>query len=160
MNLNTEHQIELLGLMKHWVVATQNDKTKDNNYMVVGNDSFEQQSLGNPYELVEMIEDLRSLLYEKDYQGFERYISGKGTRSEEFRYYLNLLFDDMIRQVNIRNQRKDSKYKMLYLTFVDFLEKLPKQKQYYQDNKEARQAYQVLYELGYPKEERIQGKKK
>lgn len=128
MNLNTEHQIELLGLMKHWVVATQNDKTKDNNYMVVGNDSFEQQSLGNPYELVEMIEDLRSLLYEKDYQGFERYISGKGTRSEEFRYYLNLLFDDMIRQVNIRNQRKDSKYKMLYLTFVDFLQKLPKQK--------------------------------
>ena len=126
MNLNTEHQIELLGLMKHWVVATQNDKTKDNNYMVVGNDSFEQQSLGNPYELVEMIEDLRSLLYEKDYKGFERYRSGKGTRSEEFRYYLNLLFDDMIRQVNIRNQRKDSKYKMLYLTFVDFLEKLPK----------------------------------
>jgi hypothetical protein len=126
MNLNTEHQIELLGLMKHWVVATQNDKTKDNNYMVVGNDSFEQQSLGNPYELVEMIEDLRSLLYEKDYKGFEGYISSKGTRSEEFRYYLNLLFDDMIRQVNIRNQRKDSKYKMMYLTFVDFLEKLPK----------------------------------
>lgn len=128
MNLNTEHQIELLGLMKHWVVATQNDKTKDNNYMVVGNDSFEQQSLGNPYELVEMIEDLRSLLYEKDYKGFERYISSKENRSEEFRYYLNLLFDDMIRQVNIRNQRKDSKYKMLYLTFVDFLEKLPKGK--------------------------------
>ncbi len=128
MNLNTEHQIELLGLMKHWVVATQNDKTKDNNYMVVGNNSFEQQSLGNPYELVEMIEDLRSLLYEKDYKGFESYISSKGTRSEEFRYYLNLLFDDMIRQVNIRNQRKDSKYKMMYLTFVDFLEKLPKQK--------------------------------
>ena len=75
-----------------------------------------------------MIEDLRSLLYEKDYKGFERYISSKGTRSEEFRYYLNLLFDDMIRQVNIRNQRKDSKYKMLYLTFVDFLEKLPKGK--------------------------------
>ena len=49
MDLDTEHQIELLGLMKHWVVATQNDKTKDNNYMVVGNDSFEQQSLGNPY---------------------------------------------------------------------------------------------------------------
>jgi len=128
MNLNTEHQIELLGLMKHWVVATQNDKTKDNNYMVVGNDSFEQQSLGNPYELVEMIEDLRSLLYEKDYKGFDRYISRKdndGSR-KEFRYYLNLLFDDMIRQVNIRNQRKDSKYKMMYLTFVDFLEKLPK----------------------------------
>jgi hypothetical protein len=130
MDLNTEHQIELLGLMKHWVVATQNDKTKDNNYMVVGNDSFEQQSLGNPYELVEMIEDLRSLLYEKDYEGFDRYISRKdndGSR-KEFRYYLNLLFDDMIRQVNIRNQRKDSKYKMMYLTFVDFLEKLPKVK--------------------------------
>jgi hypothetical protein len=130
MDLDTEHQIELLGLMKHWVVATQNDKTKDNNYMVVGNDSFEQQSLGNPYELVEMIEDLRSLLYEKDYEGFDRYISRKdndGSR-KEFRYYLNLLFDDMIRQVNIRNQRKDSKYKMMYLTFVDFLEKLPKRK--------------------------------
>jgi hypothetical protein len=130
MDLDTEHQIELLGLMKHWVVATQNDKTKDNNYMVVGNDSFEQQSLGNPYELVEMIEDLRSLLYEKDYKGFEAYISRKyndGSR-KEFRYYLNLLFDDMIRQVNIRNQRKDSKYKMMYLTFVDFLEKLPKAK--------------------------------
>jgi hypothetical protein len=77
-----------------------------------------------------MIEDLRSLLYEKDYEGFDRYISRKnndGSR-KEFRYYLNLLFDDMIRQVNIRNQRKDSKYKMMYLTFVDFLEKLHKAK--------------------------------
>jgi len=39
-------------------------------------------------------------------------------------------------------------------------EKLPKQKQYYQDNKEARQAYQALYAIGKKKEDRIQGKKK
>jgi hypothetical protein len=42
------------------------------------------------------------------------------------RSILNMLFDDMIRQVNVRNQRKDQKYKMMYLTFIDFLDKLNK----------------------------------
>jgi len=132
MDLTTEQQIELLGLMKHWVVATQNDKTTNGNYMVVVNDSFEQHSLGNPYDLVEMIENLRGDLFAKDFIEFERKLEGKiKVNDSQFvrtRYILNMLFDDMVRQVNVRNQRKDTKYKMMYLTFIDFLEKLPKKK--------------------------------
>ena len=132
MDLTTEQQIELLGLMKHWVVATQNDKTTNGNYMVVVNDSFEQHSLGNPYDLVEMIENLRGDLFAKDFIEFERKLEGKiKVNDSQFvrtRYILNMLFDDMVRQVNVRDQRKDTKYKMMYLTFIDFLEKLPKKK--------------------------------
>ena len=130
MDLSTEQQIELLGLMKHWVVATQNDKTKDGNYMVVVNDSFEQHSLGNAYHLVEVIENLRGDLFAKDFIEYEKKLASKLVVGEgqyvKIRQILNMLFDDMVRQVNVRNQRKDSKYKMMYLTFVDFLEKLPK----------------------------------
>jgi hypothetical protein len=130
MDLSTEQQIELLGLMKHWVVATQNDKTKDGNYMVVVNDSFEQHSLGNAYHLVEVIENLRGDLFAKDFIEYEKKLTSKLVVGEgqyvKIRQILNMLFDDMVRQVNVRNQRKDSKYKMMYLTFVDFLEKLPK----------------------------------
>lgn len=132
MDLTTEQQIELLGLMKHWVVATQNDKTTNGNYMVVVNDSFEQHSLGNPYDLVEMIENLRGDLFAKDFIEFERKLKEKiKVNDSQFvrtRQILNMLFDDMVRQVNVRNQRKDTKYKMMYLTFIDFLEKLPKKK--------------------------------
>lgn len=130
MDLSTEQQIELLGLMKHWVVATQNDKTKDENYMVVVNDSFEQHSLGNPYYLVEMIENIRGDLFAKDFIEYEKKLASKLVVGEgqyvKIRQILNMLFDDMVRQVNVRNHRKDTKYKMMYLTFVDFLEKLPK----------------------------------
>ena len=130
MDLSTEQQIELLGLMKHWVVATQNDKTKDGNYMVVVNDSFEQHSLGNAYHLVEVIENIRGNLFAKDFIEYEKKLTSKLVVGEgqyvKIRQILNMLFDDMVRQVNVRNQRKDSKYKMMYLTFVDFLEKLPK----------------------------------
>ena len=130
MDLSTEQQIELLGLMKHWVVATQNDKTKDGNYMVVVNDSFEQHSLGNAYHLVEVIENLRGDLFAKDFIEYEKKLTSKLVVGEgqyvKIRQILNMLFDDMVRQVNVRNQRKDSKYKVMYLTFVDFLEKLPK----------------------------------
>jgi hypothetical protein len=130
MDLSTEQQIELLGLMKHWAVATQNDKTKDGNYMVVVNDSFEQHSLGNAYHLVEVIENLRGDLFAKDFIEYEKKLTSKLVVGEgqyvKIRQILNMLFDDMVRQVNVRNQRKDSKYKMMYLTFVDFLEKLPK----------------------------------
>ena len=130
MDLSTEQQIELLGLMKHWVVATQNDKTKDGNYMVVVNDSFEQHSLGNAYHLVEVIENIRGDLFAKDFIEYEKKLTSKLVVGEgqyvKIRQILNMLFDDMVRQVNVRNQRKDSKYKMMYLTFVDFLEKLPK----------------------------------
>ncbi len=132
MDLSTEQQIELLGLMKHWVVATQIDKTKEGNYMVVVNDSFEQHSLGNPYDLVEMIENLRGDLFAKDFIEFERKLKDKiKVNDSQFvrtRHILNMLFEDMVRQVNVRNHRKDTKYKMLYLNFVDFLEKLPKSK--------------------------------
>ena len=130
MDLSTEQQIELLGLMKHWVVATQNDKTKDGNYMVVVNDSFEQHSLGNAYHLVEVIENIRGNLFAKYFIEYEKKLTSKLVVGEgqyvKIRQILNMLFDDMVRQVNVRNQRKDSKYKMMYLTFVDFLEKLPK----------------------------------
>jgi len=134
MNLTYDQKIELLGLMKHWVVATQSDNTTNDEYMIIDNKSSEQYSLGNPYELVEMIEDLRSLLYEKDYKGFDRYISRKdndGSR-KEFSYYLNLLFDNMVYQVNntfqTNHSRRYDKYKALHLNFVDFLDKLPKTK--------------------------------
>lgn len=130
MDLSTEQQIELLGLMKHWVVATQNDKTKEENYMVVVNDSFEQHSLGNPYYLVEIIENIRGDLFAKDFIEYEKKLTSKLVVGEgqyvKIRQILNMLFDDMVRQVNVRNHRKDTKYKMMYLTFVDFLEKLPK----------------------------------
>lgn len=136
MNLTYDQQIELLGLMKHWVVSTQSDNTINDEYMITPDSkSMEQYSLGNPYELVEMIEDLRSLLYENDYKGFNNYLSSnvglsitKGTRSKEFRYYLNLLFDNMVNQVNNTSQKNNSKYKVLHINFVDFLEKLPKRK--------------------------------
>ena len=131
MDLSTEQQIELLGLMKHWVVATQNDKSSTtDDYMVVVNDSFEQHSLGNPYYLVEVIENIRGDLFAKDFIEYEKKLTSKLVVGEgqyvKIRQILNMLFDDMVRQVNVRNQRKDSKYKMMYLTFVDFLEKLPK----------------------------------
>lgn len=129
MNLTYDQKIELLGLMKHWVVATQSyNTTEDGEYIIVDSKSSEQYSLGNPYELVEMIEDLRSLLYEKDYKGFDRYISRKdndGSR-KELSYYLNLLFDNMVYQVNNTFQKNHSKYKALHLNFVDFLDKLNK----------------------------------
>lgn len=136
MNLTYDQQIELLGLMKHWVVSTQSDNTINDEYMITPDSkSMEQYSLGNPYELVEMIEDLRSLLYENNYKGFNNYLSSnvglsitKGTRSNEFRYYLNLLFDNMVNQVNNTSQKNNSKYKVLHINFVDFLEKLPKRK--------------------------------
>lgn len=132
MDLTTVQQVELLGIMKHWVVATQNDKTKDNNYMVVVNNSFEQHSLGNPYDLVEIIENLRGHLFSHEFIEFEKALNDKTKVNDgvfvKTRVILNMLFDDMVRQVNVRNQRKDTKYKMLYLTFVDFLGKLPKNK--------------------------------
>lgn len=127
MNLTYDQKIELLGLMKHWVVATQSDNTTDGEYIIVDSKSY-THSLGDPYELVEMIEDLRSLLYEKDYKGFDRYISRKdndGSR-KELSYYLNLLFDNMVYQVNNTFQKNHSKYKALHLNFVDFLDKLNK----------------------------------
>lgn len=130
MDLNVEQQIELLGIMKHWVVATQNDKTTNGNYMVVGKDSFEQQSLGNPYDLVETIENLRGHLFSREFMEFKRILVDKVKVDDgvyiRTRKILNTLFDDMVRQVNVRNQRKDTKYKMLYLTFIDFLDKLNK----------------------------------
>lgn len=130
MDLNVEQQIELLGIMKHWVVATQNDKTINGNYMVVGKDSFEQQSLGNPYDLVETIENLRGHLFSREFMEFKRILVDKVKVDDgvyiRTRKILNTLFDDMVRQVNVRNQRNDTKYKMLYLTFIDFLDKLNK----------------------------------
>ena len=132
MDLNVEQQIELLGIMKHWVVATQNDKTTNGNYMVVGKDSFEQQSLGNPYDLVETIENLRGHLFSREFMEFKRILVDKVKVDDgvyiRTRKILNTLFDDMVRQVNVRNQRKDAKYKMLYLTFIDFLDNLSKTK--------------------------------
>lgn len=130
MDLNVEQQIELLGIMKHWVVATQNDKTTNGNYMVVGKDSFEQQSLGNPYDLVETIENLRGHLFSREFMEFKRILVDKVKVDDgvyiRTRKILNTLFDDMVRQVNVRNQRNDTKYKMLYLTFIDFLDNLNK----------------------------------
>lgn len=132
MDLNVEQQIELLGIMKHWVVATQNDKTTNGNYMVVGKDSFEQQSLGNPYDLVETIENLRGHLFSREFMEFKRILVDKVKVDDgvyiRTRKILNTLFDDMVRQVNVRNQRNDTKYKMLYLTFIDFLDNLSKTK--------------------------------
>ena len=132
MDLSVEQQIELLGIMKHWVVATQNDKTTNGNYMVVGKDSFEQQSLGNPYDLVETIENLRGHLFSREFMEFKRILVDKVKVDDgvyiRTRKILNTLFDDMVRQVNVRNQRNDTKYKMLYLTFIDFLDNLSKTK--------------------------------
>jgi hypothetical protein len=130
MDLTTEQQIELLGIMKHWIVATQSDKASDGNYYVVDNKSFQHISLGDSYALVEIIEDLRSHLYQGNFLYFEKLLLEK-VQVESGTYIitrsiLNMLFDDMIRQVNVRNQRKDQKYKMMYLTFIDFLDKLNK----------------------------------
>jgi len=130
MNLTTEQQIELLGIMKHWIVATQTEKTINGKYYVVDNKSFNQISLGDPYELVEQIEELRGELFQSKFKDYEMRLVDK-IQVEDGSYIiirsiLNMLFDDMIRQVNVRNQRKDQKYKMMYLTFVDFLDKLNK----------------------------------
>ena len=46
MNLTYDQKIELLGLMKHWVVATQSDNTTNDEYMIIDNKSSEQYSLG------------------------------------------------------------------------------------------------------------------
>ena len=130
MNLTTEQQIELLGIMKHWIVATQTEKTIHRKYYVVDNKSFNQISLGDPYELVEQIEELRGELFQSKFKDYEmRLVDKIQVEAGSYiiiRSILNMLFDDMIRQVNVRNQRKDQKYKMMYLTFVDFLDKLNK----------------------------------